>query len=32
LTEELDYKEFTEKYEVIDFRDGCYVVKEKGEE
>jgi hypothetical protein len=32
LTEELDYKEFTEKYEVIDFRDGYYVVKEKGEE
>lgn len=29
LTEELDYKEFVEKYEVIDFEDGIYTIRER---
>jgi hypothetical protein len=30
LTEELNYKEFIEKYEVIDFEDGAYTIRERG--
>jgi hypothetical protein len=29
LTEELNYKEFIEKYEVIDFEDGVYTIRER---
>lgn len=29
LTKELNYKEFIEQYEVIDFENGYYIVKEK---
>ena len=29
LTEDVDYKEFTEKYEIIDFEDNIYTVREK---
>ncbi len=29
LTEELNYKEFIEKYEVISFEDGAYTIREK---
>jgi hypothetical protein len=29
LTEDVGYKEFTEKYEIIDFEDNIYTVREK---
>ena len=29
LTEELNYKEFIEQYEVIDFKDGVYTVRKR---
>lgn len=29
LTEDVDYKEFTEKYEIIDFEDNIYTVRER---
>lgn len=29
LTEDVDYKKFTEKYEIIDFEDNIYTVREK---
>lgn len=29
LTEELDYKEFIEQYEVIEFEDGIYTVRDR---
>ena len=29
LTEDVDYKEFTEQYEIIDFEDNIYTVRER---
>jgi hypothetical protein len=29
LTEDLDYKEFSAKYEVIDFNNGVYTIRER---
>ena len=31
LIEDVDYKEFTEKYEIIDFEDNIYTVRERVE-
>ena len=29
LTEELDYKEFIEQYEVLEYEDGRYIIRER---